>query len=164
MDVKVYTTPTCGYCHQVKDYLHQRGVSFTEYDVSRDRNAAQEIVDRTGQMGVPVIIVDGETVIGFDRPHLDALLSRASSQKRLRFGLKIGNAPGGGAVIGSVAAGSLGARVGLTSGDVVTGLNTETVRNADDMEHFLTRVTPGSLVSVRFRRGGQERKSEILAS
>ena len=164
MDVKVYTTPTCGYCHQVKDYLRQRGVRFTEYDVSRDRAAAQEMVDRTGQMGVPVILVDGETVIGFDRPRLDALLSGASSRKRLRFGLKIGNAPGGGAVIGGVADGGLGAKAGLTSGDVITGLNTEQVRNAEDMERFLGRVTPGSLVSVRFRRGGQERKSEILAS
>ena len=76
MDVKVYTTPTCGYCHQVKKFLSERGVKYAEYDVSRDRAAADEMVRLTGQMGVPVILVDGQVVVGFDRARLEHLLSK----------------------------------------------------------------------------------------
>ena len=75
MDVKIYTTPTCGYCHQAKKFLADLGVSFTEHDVSRYRAAAEEMVRLTGQMGVPVIAVDGEVVIGFDRASLEKLLA-----------------------------------------------------------------------------------------
>jgi glutaredoxin-like YruB-family protein len=66
MDVKVYTTPTCPYCYQVKSFLDRLGVKYTEYDVSRDRDKAEEMVTMTGQMGVPVTVIDGEVVIGFD--------------------------------------------------------------------------------------------------
>ena len=75
MDVKVYTSPTCGYCHQVKRYLSERGVEFTERDISVDRAAAEDMIRQTGQTGVPVIVVDGEAVVGFDRPRLDQLLA-----------------------------------------------------------------------------------------
>ena len=57
MNVTVYTTPTCHYCHQVKQFLSQRGIKFTEHDVSVDRAAAAEMVSKSGQMGVPVITV-----------------------------------------------------------------------------------------------------------
>ena len=60
MNVTVYTTPTCGYCRQVKEFLSRRGLKFTEYDVSRDRAAADEMIRKSGQMGVPVIIVDDQ--------------------------------------------------------------------------------------------------------
>jgi glutaredoxin len=59
MKVKVYSTPTCGYCHQAKKFLAERGVEYSEFDVSCDRAAAEEMVRLTGQMGVPVILVDG---------------------------------------------------------------------------------------------------------
>ena len=75
MDVKLYTTPTCTYCYMAKQYLNQKGIPFTEHDVSVDRAAAQEMVSKTGQMAVPVIIVNGQTVIGFNRPLLDDLLA-----------------------------------------------------------------------------------------
>lgn len=163
MAVKIYTTPTCGYCHQAKSFMKERGVQFTEYDVSRDRAAAQEMVSLTGQMGVPVIVVDEEVIIGFDRQRLESLLA-GSQRKQVKLGLKIASAPGGGAVIGGVSAGGLGSRAGLTAGDVVTELNSQPVRNAAEMERFLSRITPGSIVAFRFLRGGQERKSEILAS
>ncbi len=74
MKVKIYTIPTCDYCHQAKEFLSERGVKFTEYDVSSNRPAADEMVDLTGQTGVPVIVVDGQVVIGFDRARLEQLL------------------------------------------------------------------------------------------
>ncbi len=138
-------------------------MTFTEFDVSRDRAAAQEMVNKTGQMGVPVVLIDGQAVIGFDRQRLQALLA-ASGPEPLKFGLRIGNAPGGGAVIGGVAPGGIGARAGLNAGDIITALNSQPVRNADEMEKLLARVTSGTIVTFRFTRSGQDRKSEIVAS
>ena len=81
MSVIVYTTPTCGFCHQVKAYLNGRGVPFTEHDVSRDRSAAMRMVQLTGQQGVPVVVVDGQAVVGFDRTRIDQLLAQMSARK-----------------------------------------------------------------------------------
>jgi len=76
MSVVVYTTPTCGFCQQVKTYLRRRGVPFTEYDVSRDPQAAAEMVRLSGQRGVPVVLIDGQVVVGVNRPLIDQLLAR----------------------------------------------------------------------------------------
>ena len=74
-NVKVYSTPTCPYCHMAKDYLKENKVKFDDIDVSKNPSAANEIVEKSGQMGVPVIIIDGKTVIvGFDRPALKKAL------------------------------------------------------------------------------------------
>jgi len=72
--VTVYTTPTCGWCTAVKDYLSSRDIDFEEVDVAADMDKAREMVERSGQYGVPVVDVDGEMVVGFDRDRLDALL------------------------------------------------------------------------------------------
>ena len=58
----------------MKEYLSQKGVTYTEYDVAKDREKAKEMIQKSGQMGVPVIIVDSEVVIGFNRAKLDELL------------------------------------------------------------------------------------------
>jgi len=60
----------------VKEYLSQKQVAYTEHDVAQDRETAQEMVKKTGQMGVPVIIVDGEIVVGFNQSKLDDLLAK----------------------------------------------------------------------------------------
>jgi len=72
--VTIYTTPTCSWCQAVKDYLSGRGIDFEEVDVAADVNRARELVEKTGQYGVPVIDIDGEMVVGFDRARIDALL------------------------------------------------------------------------------------------
>jgi glutaredoxin-like YruB-family protein len=72
--VAVYTTPTCSWCHAVKDYLRAKKVPFEEIDVSADPARAREMVERTGQYGVPVTDIDGEIVVGFDRARIDSLL------------------------------------------------------------------------------------------
>ncbi len=72
--VIVFSTPTCPYCQAAKRYLQQRGVPFEDEDVSRNMIAAQYMVQRSGQQGVPVIQVGNEVVVGFDRARLDALL------------------------------------------------------------------------------------------
>jgi len=75
--VKVYSTPTCPYCIRVKSYLQQKGIVFENFDVSSDEARLQEMVNASGQMGVPVIVVDGNVVVGFDREELEQLLPNA---------------------------------------------------------------------------------------
>lgn len=72
--VKVYSTPTCPYCVMVKDFLKQNKVAFEDINVADDEEAANEMVEKSGQMGVPVIIVGKEVVIGCDKSRLKELL------------------------------------------------------------------------------------------
>jgi glutaredoxin-like YruB-family protein len=73
--VTVYSTPTCPYCVRAKEYLTKKGVVYKDVNVALDRVAAQEMVRKSGQMGVPVITVDGKVIIGFDVRELDRLLA-----------------------------------------------------------------------------------------
>ncbi|MBK5215823.1 MAG: glutathione S-transferase N-terminal domain-containing protein [Candidatus Pacebacteria bacterium] len=73
-NVIVYSTPTCPYCVYAKDYFKSKGVEFKDVDVSRDRALAQEMVDKSGQMGVPVIDIDGNILVGFQPNEFDKLL------------------------------------------------------------------------------------------
>jgi glutaredoxin 3 len=72
--VVVFSTPTCHWCGIAKNYLRSKNISFVEHDVSRDRAAAQAMVRRTGQMGVPVIEIDGQSIVGFDQARIDHAL------------------------------------------------------------------------------------------
>jgi glutaredoxin-like YruB-family protein len=72
--VTVYSTPTCPYCRQVKDYLTQKGIEFTDHNVASDLEARNAMVQKSGQLGVPVIDVNGQIVIGFNRQKIDELL------------------------------------------------------------------------------------------
>lgn len=72
--VKIWNTSTCPYCDLAKDFLKSHDIAFEEIDVSKNPKAAQEMIRRSGQMGVPVIDIDGELVIGFDKEKLKKLL------------------------------------------------------------------------------------------
>lgn len=74
MDVKVYSTQTWPWCRVVKDYLKSNNISFVEKDVNKDENAAMEMINKSGQRGVPVIDIDGNIVVGFDKDSIDSLL------------------------------------------------------------------------------------------
>lgn len=69
----IYSTPTCHFCHLAKEFLAEHGVPFTDYDVQNDLEKRKEMVEKTGQMAVPVIDVDGEVMVGFDRERLAEL-------------------------------------------------------------------------------------------
>ena len=68
--VTIYSTPTCHFCHMTKDFLKEKGISYTDYDVARDLEKRQEMIQKSGQMGVPVIFVGDELIIGFDKERL----------------------------------------------------------------------------------------------
>ena len=73
-NVTVYTTQTCGYCQMLKRYLQQKGVRYVEKDVSRDTAAAAEMVAKSRQNGVPVTIINGRAVVGFNKNAINRLL------------------------------------------------------------------------------------------
>ena len=72
--VTVYSANWCAFCHAAKQYLDQLGVKYEDKDVEKDLKAANEAVGKSGQMGIPVIDIDGMIVVGFDRPKIDASL------------------------------------------------------------------------------------------
>ena len=74
MTVTVYSTTTCPFCTMVKDWLKDKGVSYDDVNVGTDQDKAKEMMDKSGQMGVPVIDVEGTVVIGFDKPKLESAL------------------------------------------------------------------------------------------
>ena len=174
MQVKMYTTPTCGYCHQVKKYLNDKGVKFEEYDVSQNQAAAQEMMQLTGQMGVPVIVVDGQAIIGFDRQKLDTLLAKGSSKngKGPKFGLKVADAskmaqkagaiPVFGAFVGGVSPSSLGEKAGIQTGDIITEINLRPINNAGDLEKALSGLSAGGRVTIGFMRGQESLQAELV--
>lgn len=73
--VIIFTTPTCSFCNAAKRYFRENNIRFTEVDVSRDQKAAQDMVRRTGQMGVPVILINNRPIVGFDKPKINAMLN-----------------------------------------------------------------------------------------
>jgi glutaredoxin-like YruB-family protein len=72
--VKVYSTPTCPYCIRAKKYLSDKGIAFENIDVSTDEEALKQMVDVSGQMGVPVLVIDGDVIVGFDQSRIDQKL------------------------------------------------------------------------------------------
>jgi glutaredoxin 3 len=172
MDVIVYTSPTCPYCTMVKNFLSQRGISFEERDVSRDPSYAQELVSSTGQMGVPVTIIDGQIVVGFDRGRLEQLIGQNQTAQRPLFGASIADASKIaatrslgiilGAYVGRVRPGSIAQRIGLAAGDVITELNMKPIANAGDLEDALFNLNSGSRFSLVFLRGNETMTTEAV--
>jgi len=75
--VTIYSTPTCTYCNAAKDFFKENGVEFQVFDVAVDTAKRQEMIEKSGQMGVPVIIINEELVVGFDKARLSELLEIA---------------------------------------------------------------------------------------
>jgi len=73
-NVVVYSTPTCTWCNTIKSYFRDNNIRFRDIDVSRDQKAAEEMVKRSGQQGVPQTLINGQVVVGFDKARIDALL------------------------------------------------------------------------------------------
>jgi S1-C subfamily serine protease len=147
-----------------KEFLSQRGVPYIEKDVSRDAVAASEL-QGLGQRGVPVILVDGHLVVGFDRARLERLLTQATAEpgaERPRLGASIADAahhtpPGSppGAYVGRVRPGSPAARAGLQPGDIIVALAGQPVGSAAAVEQMMSQLRSQHPVAVRIYRNGR---------
>ena len=73
-EVTIYSTPTCVYCNAAKTFFKEKGVAYTEYNVAADQEKRKEMIEKSGQMGVPVISIDGQLVVGFNQPKIKQLL------------------------------------------------------------------------------------------
>ncbi|MFA4907456.1 MAG: glutaredoxin domain-containing protein [archaeon] len=74
MPITIYSTPSCPYCTMAKEYFAQKGVAFNEVNVAGDREKAREMFFKSGQLGVPVIEINGKIITGFDRRAIDSAL------------------------------------------------------------------------------------------
>lgn len=72
--IKIYSTPACPYCVTLKEYLKEKGFEYEDIDVSQDQGMLNEMVEKSGQMGVPVVDIDGQIIIGFDKEKINNLL------------------------------------------------------------------------------------------
>ncbi|MBN2058118.1 MAG: glutaredoxin family protein [Candidatus Saganbacteria bacterium] len=74
-NIKIYSTPTCPYCKMTKQFLAENNIEFEDVDVSANQSAAQEMISKSGQMGVPVLDIGGQIVVGFDKAKIKQLLN-----------------------------------------------------------------------------------------
>jgi len=81
-NVKIYSTPSCTYCKQAKAFFKEEGIKFEDVDVSENKKAAEEMVEKSGQMGVPVIVIDGKLVVGFDRDKIEEMIESGKGGKK----------------------------------------------------------------------------------
>ncbi|OGO39841.1 MAG: hypothetical protein A2147_03790 [Chloroflexi bacterium RBG_16_57_8] len=151
----------------VKEFLSQKGIAYHEQDVSVDRRAAEEMVKLTGQMGVPVTIVDGQIVIGFDRAKLEHVLAHtpatslgAAVADAAKITSMRGLPPASGAYVGGVKPGSVAQRMGLAIGDIIMEVNKQPIAGADALEHLVGGLLPGTRVLVVFQRDGSRKAAE----
>ncbi len=73
-NVTIYSTPTCHFCHMAKDFFKEKNIAYTEHDVASDLEKRREMIDKSGQMGVPVIIIGEELTVGFDQAKISSML------------------------------------------------------------------------------------------
>jgi S1-C subfamily serine protease len=131
-----------------------------------------EMIQKTGQQGVPVTIINDQAVVGFDRPRLEQLLAGQGNGRRASLGVQAADAskfaqkhgaiPVFGALVGGVNPGSPGESAGLKQGDIITEINLRPVHNVDALEHALSALSPGSRVAIVFLRGQNEFRAEIV--
>ena len=72
--VTIYSTPSCHFCHMAKDFFKEKNVEFVDFDVAGDQEKRKEMIDKSGQMGVPVIIIGNQIIVGFNKPKIVELL------------------------------------------------------------------------------------------
>ena len=170
--VTLYSTPTCPWCDRAREYLKSRNVPFRDVDVSTDMNAAREMIQRSGQQGVPVIATDQEVIVGFDQLRLARIADRFAGSKRPAFGVLGANAddyfqrhpekkPAGdddikGVFVGQVKPNSVAHKAGIRVGDIIQALANKRVRNMVSLDQIMANVKTGDQVSARVLRGEQD--------
>ncbi len=73
-DVTIYSTPSCHFCHMAKEFFKEKNIAYTEHDVAGDMEQRKIMIEKSGQMGVPVIIIGNDLIVGFNKPKIVELL------------------------------------------------------------------------------------------
>ncbi len=82
VQVKIYSTPTCPYCNMAKEFFKEKGIEYEDINVAEDQEAEKEMVERSGQMGVPQILIGETLIVGFDKGAIEAALAGSSEEKK----------------------------------------------------------------------------------
>jgi glutaredoxin 3 len=177
-EVSIYTTPTCTYCAAAKRWFKEHGVSYSEYDVTRDPARASEMYRLTGQGSVPVIRVGGQFMVGFDPLQLARLLPDAHSgngatgASQVSLGMAAQSltaeaaAAAGlpapfGVLVGAVREGGAAAEAGIVPGDIIVGVGSYTLQNLVQLQNIVAQKKPGDSLVVRVWREGTEAETTI---
>ncbi|MEK7140444.1 MAG: glutaredoxin family protein [Patescibacteria group bacterium] len=73
-NVTIYSTPSCHFCHMAKDFFKEKNITYTDYNVASDTEKRKEMLEKSGQIGVPVIVIDNDLIVGFNKPVISKLL------------------------------------------------------------------------------------------
>jgi S1-C subfamily serine protease len=150
----------------VKEFLSKRGITFKELDISVDGFAAQELMNKTGQMAVPVTLIEGQIIIGFDRQGLENAISRqkplfgASLADANRIAARSGLEIIPGAYVGKVKPGSVAEKLALIKGDIITKFNSQRIDSVNELESALQKLSRGARISIVYLREGKQVISE----
>ena len=154
----------------MKELLSRKGITYRDHDVSTDPLAAQEVMGLTGQNGVPVTVIDGQKVVGFDQPRLEWLIAQAKANTTPRFGAAVtdvgkagkeGIPVNFGAYVGGIRVGSIAEKAGLAVGDVIIQTNSRLISGAGDLERFFADINQGEKLSIVFIRGNTVNRAEV---
>lgn len=170
--VTVYSTPTCPWCDRAKAYLAANGVPFRDVDVSRDQQAAMEMVRLSGQQGVPVTVADGEVILGFDQARLAKIASKYAGPKRPPLGILAADAeeyltkhpeladkvPAGtkGVYVGKIRPQTVAERAGLQPGDILTSFAGKRIRSMAQLDQMVETLKAGDQATAKFLRNGED--------
>jgi glutaredoxin 3 len=156
----------------LKEFLSRKGIPYQDHDVSTDPTAAQEAVRLTGQNGVPVTVIDGQTVVGFNQPRLEQLIAQAQAGTRPRFGAAVADVGKAGrkgvpiifgVYVGRITNGSIAEKAGLAIGDVIIQLNSQPIYGLADLERAMAGIKQGDRLSIVFIRGTAVNTAEATA-
>jgi S1-C subfamily serine protease len=158
----------------VKEFLSREGIKYQEKNVQLDRAAAQEMISRSGQTGVPVTVIAEQVIVGFDQPRLKSAVERLRQQAKaatntIKLGAKVANASQvvgqaenqnqvqTGAILGTVQPDSLAAQAGLREGDIITSINNQVITNVNDLAKALQNIAQAQLKrpQVKFWRNNE---------
>jgi S1-C subfamily serine protease len=158
----------------LKEFLSSKGISYQDHDVNSDSTAAQEMARLTGQNGVPVTVIDGQPVVGFDQPRLEWLIAQAQARDQPRTTLKFGAAVADvgksgrkdlpiifGAYIGRIKPGGIAEKAGLAAGDIIIQLNKQGVSRAAHLEILMSKIKQGDKLSIVFIRGNTVNTADV---
>jgi S1-C subfamily serine protease len=154
----------------LKEFLSSKGISYHDHDVTTDSLAAQEVTRLTGQNSVPVTVIDGQMVVGFDQARLEGLIAQAQAGAPLKFGAavadvgKVGRKDlpiNFGAYVGRIKPGSIAEKAGLAVGDIIIQLNKQGVSRAAHLEILIAKIKQGDKLSIVFIRGNSLNTAEV---
>jgi S1-C subfamily serine protease len=154
----------------LKEFLSSQNIPYEDHDVTTDPLAGQEIMRLTGQNGVPVTVIDGQTVVGFDQARLTWLIAQAQAAAPLKFGAAVADVRKAGkkeipinfgAYVGRIKPGSIAEKAGLAVGDVIIQMNNQGVSRAAHLELLMAKIKQGDRLSIVFIRGTSVNTAEV---